>query len=225
MSDIHPLTLYSSVIGPNGWKVVTVLEELGLKYRTVYLDFTKNEHHSPEHLKYNPNGRIPTLVDHANGDFAIWESDAIILYLAEKYDKARTLYVDNFEEKMQIAQWLFFQASGQGPYFGQAAHFLMYHPERIPSATERYQKEVLRVLGVLESVLSKQDWLVADKLTIADLSFVPWNISATTLLLKDYPGFNFKNDFPAVYRWHSTMLNRKSVKDTYALKDSLSARA
>ena len=80
---------------------------------------------------------------------------------------------ERFEDKMQQLQWLFFQSSGQGPYYGQAAWFTFYHPEKVPSAVERYQNEIKRVLGVLDGVLAKSEWLVAGKTTIADLSFVP----------------------------------------------------
>ncbi|KAI0670748.1 glutathione S-transferase [Trametes maxima] len=234
MSQGYHFTLYTTVIGPNGWKVAIVLEELGLSYKSLYLDFSKNEQKSPEHLKYNPNGRIPTLIDHENNDFAIWESNAIILYLVDKYDTEHKFSVENFEERAQLLQWLFFQASGQGPYFGQAAHFVRYHPERIPSATERYQKEVLRVLGVLDGVLSKREWLVGNKLTVADISFITWvatyahyypfnrgvfffrwNVSATTVLLKDYHGFDLEKDFPSVYKWHTKLLKREATSKVY----------
>lgn len=123
------------------------------------------------------------------------ESDAILLYLVEKYDKEHKLSVADVNEKFKLIQWLFFQASGQGyvscpfpllscfsltafwgcrPYFGQAVWFMKYHQEKLPSAIERYQKEILRVLGVLESVLSKQEWLVGGKLTVADISFITY---------------------------------------------------
>ncbi|OJT13995.1 Glutathione S-transferase 2 [Trametes pubescens] len=172
MSQEHHFTLYTHNFGPNGWKVAIVLEELGLEYRSLYLDVKKGEHRAPEHTKFNPNGRIPTLIDHKNDDFVVWESDAIITYLVEKYDPEGKISATSFEEKMQQLQWLFFQASGQGPYFGQAAWFIMSHPENLPSVIERYQKEILRVLGVLENVLSKQEWLVGGKCTVADLSFI-----------------------------------------------------
>ena len=94
-------------------KVVFVLEELGLTYESVYLDFQKGEHKAPEFTKYNPNGRIPAIIDHKNGDFVIWESNAIILYLVEKYDTEQRLTVGG-DEKHLLNQWLFFQASGQG---------------------------------------------------------------------------------------------------------------
>ena len=95
-------------------KVAFLLEELGLTYQSVYLDFSKNEQKSPEHTNLNPNGRITTLIDHKNGDFAVWESNAILLYLVEKYDKENKLGVSNENDKYTLLQWLFFQASGQG---------------------------------------------------------------------------------------------------------------
>ena len=91
-----------------------VLEELGLTYEPVYLDFSKDEQKAPAHTQYNPNGRIPTLVDHHNGDFAIWESDAIMLYLVDKYDTEKKLTVSDEKDRFAMLQWLFFQASGQG---------------------------------------------------------------------------------------------------------------
>lgn len=95
-------------------KVAYVLEELGLSYHSIYLDFSKGEHKAPEHTNFNPNGRIPSLVDHQNGDLAIWESNAILLYLVEKYDPEKRLTVTDEKGRHEIDQWLFFQASGQG---------------------------------------------------------------------------------------------------------------
>ncbi|OSD00751.1 glutathione transferase Ure2p class [Trametes coccinea BRFM310] len=225
MAQPH-FTLYSHKFGPNGWKVAIVLEELGLEYESLYLDFQKQEQKSPEHLKHNPNGRIPTLIDHKNNDFAIWESDAILLYLVEKYDPEGKISVTDFQEKMQLLQWLFFQASGQGPYFGQVGYFKFLHHEPLPGAIERYQKEMMRVFGVLESVLSEREWLVGNKFTIADLSFIPWNIVAVDKpgLLKDYEGFHgLEQDFPAVSRWHNAILVRPTVKKVYEVKDQVNA--
>ena len=95
-------------------KVAFVLEELGLTYESKFLDFNKNEHKAPEHTQYNPNGRIPTIIDHANGDFVVWESNAILLYLVERYDKEKRLTVTGEKDQATLLQWLFFQASGQG---------------------------------------------------------------------------------------------------------------
>ncbi|KAI0323914.1 glutathione S-transferase C-terminal-like protein [Cubamyces sp. BRFM 1775] len=216
-------TLYTHKGGPNGWKTAIVLEELGLEYESIYLDFQKGEQKAPEYTKYNPNGRIPALIDHHNNDFVVWESNAILTYLVDKYDPEGKISVKGFEEKIHQLQWLFFQSSGQGPYFGQVSWFQFFHSEKIPSAIERYQKEILRVFGVLESVLSKQEWLVGGKLTIADLSFIPWNVFAVNILLKDAPGYNgVEKDFPALHKWHSALLARPSVKKVYAIKDAVS---
>ena len=122
------------------------------------------------------------------------ESDAILVYVADKYDKERRISSDNESEKYQILQWLFFQSSGQGypsliapcrirayplfcrPYFGQFYHFVKYHPHKFPSAIERYKNEILRVFKVLDGVLAKEPWLVGGKMTIADLSFAVYGI-------------------------------------------------
>jgi len=204
-------TLFSHQSGPNPVKVAIVLNELGLTYEEKFLDFQAKEHKGPEYTKLNPNGRVPTLIDHANGDFTLWESGAILLYLVEMYDKENRLTVTDPKEKALLNQWLFFQASGQGPYFGQFVWFSVYHAEKLPSAVDRYKDEILRVWGVLESVLSKQAWLVGGKLTIADLAFFPWNniASAGKRFGVD---FQFEEKFPAVAAWHKRMAERDSVK-------------
>ncbi|KAI0690195.1 glutathione S-transferase C-terminal-like protein [Cerioporus squamosus] len=210
MPGDHHFTFYSARgRAPNGWKVMIVLEELGLDYETVYLKLVTNENKSEEHTKYNPNGRIPTLVDHKNNDFAIWESGAIISYVTEKHDPTRNISFEKFEDKMQMLQWLFFQSSGQGPYYGQASWFLLFTSEKIPSAIVRYQKEIIRVLGVLESVLSKHRWLVGEKYSAADVSFIT--------LVNDFEGFNLEKDFPSIHRWHNEMLSRPAVSKVFAM--------
>ncbi|KAI0659291.1 glutathione S-transferase C-terminal-like protein [Cubamyces menziesii] len=213
MSHTKPFTLYGQVesLGPNPIKVAIVLDELGLEYSVVPTNTRKGEHKEPEYLKLNPNGRVPTLVDHSNGDFTIWESDAIILYLIEKYDPEHKLSVSDANEKFTLIQWLFFQASGQGPYFGQAFWFKYIHSEQIPSAIERYQKEILRVFGVLESVLSSQAWLVGGKPTVADLSFITWNEPAINVVLQGVEGVDVEKQFPAFYKWHRKLCARPAV--------------
>lgn len=140
------------------------------------------------------------------------------MYLIEKYDPEHKLSVASPEEKAIFNQWLFFQTSGQGyvddlstsvlltlcvpipchsPYFGQATWFTFLHPEKLPSATERYQNEVKRVLGVLESVLNKQDWLVGGKLTAVDMAFVPYNNRLSGRILPE--DFDFKKEFPHTF--------------------------
>ena len=106
------------------------------------------------------------------------ESNAIIEYLVERYDKEHKISIPATDNQKYVqTQWLWFQGTGQGPYFGQAGWFLFLHPEKVPSAVERYRKEILRVYGVLESVLSKQEWLAGGKPTVADISFIPYVLS------------------------------------------------
>ncbi|KAI1862688.1 uncharacterized protein JN550_010025 [Neoarthrinium moseri] len=122
----------------------------------------------------NPNGRTPAIED-PNTGLTLWESGAIIQYLIEKYDIDKTLTYDTFAEKQHLNQWLQFQMSGQGPYYGVAAWFNVLHQEKIPSAIERYNDQLRRVLGVLNQWLEGRQWLVGDKITYADLAFAPWN--------------------------------------------------
>jgi glutathione S-transferase len=219
MSHGKQFTLYSHTGGPNGWKVAFVLEELGLTYETVYLKFDKQEQKAPEFTKYNPNGRIPAIIDHYNNDFVLWESVAIMVYLTDKYDPEHKISVSDSDEKYEQLQWLLFQASGQGPYFGQSAWFQFYHKEKVPSAVERYNNEIRRVLGVLDGVLSKQEYLVGGKVTIADLSFIPWNEAASTRILGT--DFDFDKEFPAAAKWHKKLRERESVKKLYTVRASL----
>ena len=109
----------------------------------------------------------------------------MIQYIIDRYDKERKISVaPNSDEYYTQLQWLYFQASGQGPYYGQAVWFTLYHPEKVPSAVDRYRNEARRVLGVLESVLAKQEWLVGGRLTVADLSFIPC-VSGVLALVRD----------------------------------------
>ncbi|KAK4701522.1 glutathione S-transferase, partial [Phenoliferia sp. Uapishka_3] len=211
-------TLYTHASGPNGWKIATILKALGLSYDSVYLDFNKVEHKGEEYTAKNPNGRIPTLVHNASG-FTLWESGAIITYLVEKYDTEHRISAATPEEKYKQLQWLFFQASGQGPYFGQAAWFKLFHSEKIPSAIERYEKEIGRVTSVLEKVLSQQPYLLGDKLTVADLAFISWNNFAFGALLP--AEVDLKTQYPAVYAWHNKLSELEYVKATNNEKAAL----
>ncbi|GJE97545.1 glutathione S-transferase [Phanerochaete sordida] len=219
MSHGKQFTLYTHKRGPNGWKVAIVLEELGLTYESIYFDFKQGEHKASEHTNYNPNGRIPTIIDHANADYVLWESDAILYYLVEHYDPLHRVSVSEAGDKFHQLQWLFFQSSGQGPYFGQAAWFIRYHHEQLPSAQERYKAEIRRVLGVLESVLEKQQWLVGGIVTIADLAFVPWN----DIAIPAFVDFDFAAEFPATAAWHDRLHARPSVKKIVETRAAVNA--
>jgi len=222
-SNGKQFTLYNHDSGMNQWKLCFALEELGLTYNDIHMDFVNKEQKSQPYLTINPNGKIPTLVDHKNKDFAIWESNAILQYLVGEYDKDHKISVadDDTEGKYKTEQWLFFQASHQGPYFGQAQWFQKFHPEHLPSAIKRYEDEIKRIFNVLETVLSKQDWLVGDKATIADISFIKYTDYAVNNLLG--PNFSLETEYPAVARWHNRLLSRPAVQKVFKFKDERKA--
>ena len=155
---------------PNGWKASITLEELALPYKVRRIDFEKREQKEPWYLELNPNGRIPTIVDHDNGGFAVFESGAMMIYLAEKAGK---LLPTDVKGRSLVIQWLMFQMGGIGPMMGQANVFFRYAPERIPYAIERYQREVRRLFEVLESRLKDHEFLAGDY-SIADIANWSW---------------------------------------------------
>jgi glutathione S-transferase len=155
---------------PNGWKASITLEELGLPYRVRRIDFDKREQKEPWYLKINPNGRIPTIVDHDNDGFAVFESGAIMIYLAEK---AGRLLPKDVKGRSLVIQWLMFQMGGIGPMMGQANVFYRYAPERIPYAIDRYQRECRRLFEVLDTRLADTEFLAGDY-SIADIASWSW---------------------------------------------------
>ncbi len=163
------ITLYTAAT-PNGHKASIMLEETGLDYRVHPLQLGKKEQKQDWYLKINPNGRIPAIVDHDNGDFAVFESGAILIYLAEKSGRLLPL---GDKGRSKVIQWLMFQMGGIGPMQGQAGVFYLYAPEKIPYAIERYQKETLRLYRVLENQLNGRDYLAGDY-SIADIATFSW---------------------------------------------------
>jgi len=159
-------TLYTAPT-PNGWKVSIALEEMGLPYEVRVIDFATNEQKSDWYVKLNPNGRIPTLVDDG---FAMFESGAILIYLAEK--TGRFLPRD-VQGRSRVIQWLMFQMSAVGPMMGQANVFLRYFPEKIQPAIDRYQREVTRLFGILDRQLAAHEYIAGDY-SIADMALWPW---------------------------------------------------
>jgi GST-like protein len=155
---------------PNGWKASITLEELALPYEVRRIDFDKREQKEPWYLKINPNGRIPAIVDHDNGDFAVFESGALMIYLAEK---AGQLLPTDVKGRSLVIQWLMFQMGGIGPMMGQANVFYRYAPERIPYAIERYQREVRRLFEVLDKRLGEHEFL-AGEYSLADIANWAW---------------------------------------------------
>jgi GST-like protein len=155
---------------PNGHKVSVALEEMELSYEVRPLNLGKLEQKEPGYLKLNPNGRIPTIIDHDNDGFVVFESGAILLYLAEKSGK---LMPSDVRGRSTVIQWLMFQMAGVGPMMGQANVFVRYAPEKIPYAIERYQKESRRLLEVLNTRLSSAPFLAGDY-SIADIATFTW---------------------------------------------------
>lgn len=163
------IDLYTSPT-PNGHKVSILLEELGVPYTVHAIDLGKNEQKAPEYLQINPNGRIPTIVDRENHDFPVFESGAILIYLAEKYGR---FMPSDQNGRSQVIQWLMFQMAGLGPMQGQANVFLRYFPEKLPAVIERYQKETRRLYEVVERRLGGRDYL-CDEYSIADIASWSW---------------------------------------------------
>lgn len=155
---------------PNGWKISITLEELGLPYTVHALALSKNEQKEAAYLKINPNGRIPAIVDQGNGGFPVFESGAIMIYLAEK--TGRLMPTDSMG-RSRVIQWLMFQMGGVGPMMGQANVFYRYAPEKIPYAIERYQRETRRLLEVLNARLTNCEYLAGDY-SIADIANWCW---------------------------------------------------
>ncbi|TVY54119.1 Glutathione S-transferase-like protein tpcF, partial [Lachnellula suecica] len=201
-----PITVWMVPAGPNPWKIVIILEELSIPY-TIH-SFPFSEVKKKPFTDLNPNGRVPAIVD-PNTNLTLWESGAIVQYLVDQYDTEKNLTYDSLVPKYQLDQWLMFQMSGQGPYFGQAGWFNVLHPEKLPSAIERYNAEVRRVLGVLEAWLDGKQWLVGDKCTYADLAFVTWNDRLDSVLMTPPDQDKFEG-FPNVKAWHERMTARPS---------------
>ncbi len=168
------ITLYTSPT-PNGWKASVTLEELELPYETRSINMGENEQKEDWYLKICPNGRIPAIVDHdpigGGEDLAIFESGAIMLYLAEKTGK---LMPQDPAGRSRTIQWLMFQMGGIGPMMGQANVFYRYFPEKIQAAIDRYQNESRRLFEVIESRLSESEWLAGDEYSIADIANWCW---------------------------------------------------
>ncbi len=155
---------------PNGWKASVTLEELALPYQVHAINLIKNEQKEEAYLKLNPNGRIPTIVDTDEGNFAVFESGAILIYLAEKTGR---LMPRDVKGRSRVIQWVMFQMGGIGPMMGQANVFFRYFPEKIPAAISRYQNESRRLFEVLDRRLGESEWLAGDY-SIADIANWCW---------------------------------------------------
>ncbi|MCP4755054.1 MAG: glutathione S-transferase family protein, partial [Proteobacteria bacterium] len=193
------IELYTSPT-PNGWKTSIALEELGLPYEVKSIDLGKNEQKDPQYLKINPNGRIPTIVDRENDGFAVFESGAILIYLAEKTGK---LMPTDIKGRSRVVQWVMFQMGGIGPMQGQANVFFRYFPEKIQPAIDRYQNETKRLYTVLESRLKSNEYLAGDY-SIADIANWAW------VRIHEWAGVEI-DDLPNLKRWLDAIAERPAV--------------
>ena len=198
MSD--PIELYFWPT-PNGWKISIALEELALPYTLRTLHLARREQKQPWFLAINPNGRIPAIVDRDEDDFAVFESGAILLYLAEK--TGRLLPADA-KGRSRVVQWLMFQMGGIGPMMGQANVFYRYLPEKIPAAIERYQGESKRLLRVLDGQLRENEFLAGDY-SIADIANWAW------VRTHRWSGVDV-DDLPHLQRWLNRIRSRPAVQ-------------
>lgn len=163
------IDLYTAAT-PNGHKAAIALEELGLPYQVHALSFERKEQKAAAFLRINPNGRIPAIVDRDNDDFAVFESGAILIYLAEKTGR---LLPSDAKGRSRVLQWLMFQMGGVGPMQGQANVFFRYFPEKLQGAIDRYQHETRRLYEVLDARLGEVEYLAGDY-SIADIATFPW---------------------------------------------------
>ncbi|MEE4157155.1 glutathione binding-like protein [Pseudomonas viridiflava] len=209
MIDLHYWTT------PNGHKISLFLEESGLAYKVFPVNIGKNEQFEPDFLKISPNNRIPAIVDHDPADggapLSLFESGAILLYLAEKTGR---FIPSDLRGRQEVSQWLFWQMGGLGPMAGQNHHFNRFAKEKIPYAIERYVNETARLYGVLDKRLADRDFVAGSDYSIADMAIYPW-IVPHTYQQQDL------NDFPHLKRWFESIVNRDATKRAYALAERI----
>jgi glutathione S-transferase len=190
---------------PNGVKIPIALEEIGAPYKVMKIDLAAGEQKRPDFLKVNPNGRIPAIIDHraTNGaSISVFESGAILVYLAEKY---RKLIPPDLAGRVRALEWTFFQVGGVGPMFGQAGVFRR-HSERLAFAVERYERESQRLMEVLELGLAREDYLAGPHVSIADIAHFGWIDGA-----ERYAGVDL-SALPNVSRWRERLRARSAFK-------------
>lgn len=188
---------------PNGRKVSILLEELGVDYKVFPINIAQGEQHAPDFLAISPNNRIPAIVDHDNG-LSLMETGAIMLYLAEKYD--RFMPTDP-RAKATAIEWLMWQMGGLGPMLGQVHHFVHFNPDKSVYSSERYSTEAHRLYGVLEKRLAGRDYIV-DDYSIVDMACWPW-ISRYEWQKIDLA------QYPNVRAWYKRILQREAVQRGY----------
>lgn len=203
---------------PNGHKITIFLEEANVPYRLHPVNITKGDQFKPDFLAIAPNNRIPAIVDNSpedgQGKLSLFESGAILWYLAEKTKK---FIPSNPRGKSEVSQWLFWQMAGLGPMAGQNHHFSQYAPEKIPYAINRYVKETSRLYGVLNKQLEDKEF-VAQEYSIADMAIYPWIVPF------EKQGQNL-SEYPHLKRWFEKIGARPAVKKAYEIAQSINQEA
>lgn len=196
---------------PNGHKVTLLLEEAGLEYAVKPVDIGAGDQFKPEFLEISPNNKMPAIVDHepvhGGGPQSVFESGAILLYLAEKAGK---FLPEEPRARIEVLEWLFWQVAGQGPMSGQYGHFNVYAPEKIQYAIDRYTKEVQRLMKVLDTRLGGREFIAGDGYSIADMAVFPWINAYDSAPIDMAP-------YPNVVRWHEAIDARPATAKAYAL--------
>jgi GST-like protein len=202
------ITLYTWTT-PNGRKASIMLEELGVPYEVKAVDIGKDEQFTPEFLKVSPNNKIPAIVDHdaPGGPLAVFESGAILVYLAEKTGK---LLAPSGAARYKALEWTFWQVGGLGPMLGQLAFFALRSKDKPPEAIERFTTETARLLGVMEKRLAEGPYLAGDDYSIADIACYGWTLAASTGLRQAAP--EAWGDNPNIDRWLKTLGERPAVQ-------------
>ncbi len=189
---------------PNGFKASIALEEMGLPYKVRPVNIGADEQFHPDFLKISPNNKIPAIVDEETG-ISVFETGAILVYLAEKTGK---FLPASGEARYKVLEWLNWQMGGLGPMFGQLGHFAVFAPEKVPYALNRYTNEAKRLLGVLETQLSKHAYVAGDDYTIADMAIYPWINTLRTF----YQQEELLTDTPHIKAWFDTVGARPAVQ-------------
>ncbi|WP_313551786.1 glutathione binding-like protein [Pseudomonas sp.] len=204
---------------PNGHKVTLFLEEAELPYRIHPINIMKDEHFAPDFLKISPNNKIPAIVDQNPADngspVTLFESGAILLYLAEKTGKFIPL---NIRGRQEVMQWLFWQMGGLGPMAGQNHHFGRFAKEKIPYAIDRYVSETARLYSVLNKRLEDRDFVASGEYTIADMAIYPWIVPYEWQQQK-------LEDYPNIKRWFETISMRTATVRAYDLVNKVNPPA
>jgi GST-like protein len=202
---------------PNGHKITIFLEETGTDYRIIPVHIGRGEQFKPDFLKISPNNRMPAIVDRAPADggaaISVFESGAILLYLAEKTGQ---FIPEDIRDRVEVLQWLFWQMGGLGPMAGQNHHFVKYAPEKIPYAMERYIKDTSRLYAVLDRRLADREFVAGDY-SIADMAAYPW------IVPHERQQQNL-DDFPSLKRWFEAIRARPAVVRAYEKGAAISAK-